>query len=1129
MSLSSNFASSPSNNEKRTITPGSQLSSSSIIQRRKDDATIKTLKRQLRDAQNVVKVVLGVDEVDKKACIKAAQQVSSMQSEMTKLRDDYKAARDEQEELERRMEMINGESTNGNKGRNMGANGFDKNEYFSQSYEEHLESKLAATQELLDEREAELKILREQLATRSEAIDQSQNKKEIEQLRIDLIEARSEVEELERERELNMGEIASLTKQLRNLPGQQAKNANADYQDLEEARARIEKLERERLARLSKEKELLRQLKETKSELGKYADNDSNLDYVQRVAFLEKDLAEKQSIATELASKEAEIKQLRFEIDELSKHSSRWEIAASESSAQVLKMANQIEETQHSVAALERQLKDKQFELGKYKDCDSNLDYVNRVAVLERELSAKETKVLLDRALKDEEIRKLRLEIDELSKHSSSWENAASESSAQVLKMATHIEETRNCVANLEIQLKETKSKLAKYKDCDSNLDYVQRVADLERELSAKEAKAIYDLAVKEEEIRQIRFESQEQCRLSTRWETAANELSTQVLKMERNIEEMQKYVTELEIENRDLIDQMEGAETLIAELEDKHWLRDQKLAGLTTMYHESAQKLKMLENENDAMRSSFSNIDDSLQPFNFAMAATESKPLARNDEVDDELKKKNKELRRKVQRLSNDLEKSAINLGRMAKELDDARTSAENFRAMSLKGEQEKKKLENDLLEMEERISATEKKRVNDASLALGLGAKEIATNTRILKLQQEKRTLERKLKELSEKQEPNQQSVADKWEPFESQMKLQESQSIILKLQTELVAAKREIHELCQALKSERAARASDVNKLTKSLEESQAQVAIIEKRNIGSKPLGNSGNDNRQSESNAYTEPLVHDLQSQLVAKDEDIRRWEEQYTMQVDQVNGLRQQLTETLSKLEDLEYERNFNDAKLMELRLVNTVMMQSDDDELHRILADKAIQCAELETKFARAQKDSAIKTNIIEKLEMECAMNKAKVAELSAIWDSQALDEKARKAVILKAMEVAEQLNDALQRIEQLEIENERSTEKASSLAVKLANSVKMVDDLAEKLTSALSEKAELEKTLKAGGIPVGDVENKSTNLKRLFAFAGSNPVKPEGSERLQPVDDIAKPTTTRREPPASLLSGQL
>jgi predicted nuclease with TOPRIM domain len=76
--------------------------------------------------------------------------------------------------------------------------------------------------------------------------------------------------------------------------------------------------------------------------------------------FLEKDLAEKQSIATELASKEAEIKQLRFEIDELSKHSSRWEIAASESSAQVLKMANQIEETQHSVAALERQLKDTQ-------------------------------------------------------------------------------------------------------------------------------------------------------------------------------------------------------------------------------------------------------------------------------------------------------------------------------------------------------------------------------------------------------------------------------------------------------------------------------------------------------------------------------------------------------------------------------------------------------------------------------------------------------------------------------------------------------------------------------------------------------------------------------------------------
>jgi small-conductance mechanosensitive channel len=53
---------------------------------------------------------------------------------------------------------------------------------------------------LLDVREADLKILREQLATSSEAIDQTQNEEEIEQLRIDLIEARSEVEELEEKR-----------------------------------------------------------------------------------------------------------------------------------------------------------------------------------------------------------------------------------------------------------------------------------------------------------------------------------------------------------------------------------------------------------------------------------------------------------------------------------------------------------------------------------------------------------------------------------------------------------------------------------------------------------------------------------------------------------------------------------------------------------------------------------------------------------------------------------------------------------------------------------------------------------------------------------------------------------------
>jgi chromosome segregation ATPase len=947
-----------SQKEHRPITP---VSRSSVVvgQKNEEDCEdISSLEQQLRDAQYVVKAILGVENVDRNACLKAARQVATMQSEVTQLREGYQAALDEQEELERRLEDLDGKTMQFHGDGRVGANGLadhtgvDKSEYFTESYEEHLESQLASMRELLDQREADMEKLQR------ESPNQQRNVEETERLKKDLHEARNEIDELEQERELNMGEIVSLTKQTRNVPGQQAAVANADYQDLEEARIRVAKLQQERLVRMTNEEELSRQL------------------------------------------------------DEAHAH------------------------------------------LGNYKDCDSDLDYVQRVALLEKRLTENDAKALIVLARKDVEIEKLRLEMHDQSVQSNSWEAAASESSAQILKMASYLDET-------------------------------------------------------------------------------------------------QDYQATLEIENRDLLEQLEEADTKIAEFEDKHWMRDQKLAGLTTMYQASIRKLKVLEDKNDATRSSFSNPD-------LLTEEAEDSGSARSGSVElKELKSTNKELRRKMQDLSSNLETSERKIEKMASNLEVSKAKELTIRAKILELEEEKKKMENDLLEMEDRVHATEKKRTSDASLALGLGAKEVATNTRILKLEQEKRTMEKRLFEMQEKNGAKEESVVDSGEKLDTNMQLQTSRSTINKLQSELVESKREIEESQHSLESERSARTFDVKKLTKDLEESQAKVSVFEKkfeRYLRQGPLGGANDnslptsigENAGNNASVDSEARAQDLVSQLVAKDNQLRKWEEDHAMQVDQVNGLRERLTEALTNMEDLEYESNFNNAKVQELTLVNTSMMQSDDDELHGILRDKAVQCAELETKLAKAEKDATERKKAIEKLEMERSVNKAKVAELSSIWDSQAQGEKARKAVLMKAMEVADQLNESLQRIEQLEIEKERSAAKAGSLGLKLSKSVQMVDELAEKLEAEVREKNEMEQIMRAAGVTVVDLDNKSSQRheaprKRVFSFApGANQIKPEENERIKQLEealtqqraaiaDLTKTATPRPQPPAGLLSGQL
>lgn len=908
---------------------GSHRSLSSILGPPNDTEEIAALKRQLSDAHGFIKVVLQVDRIDETSCLRAARKVTAMHSELQKLRLDYETACEEKEQLERQ---------GGRQARAIG-----KGDYVSESYEEHLESTVASMQELLSQRDAEVTKLRKEVVVAKASQNRQNYEEQLRKLQKDLSDAKNEVEDLERERDLNLGEIASLTMLLRNAPSQQAASATADYQDLEEARIRVEKLERERTERISKEKELQRRVSEYKSELAKY------------------------------------------------------------------------------------------------KDCDSGLDYVDRVVVLEKRLAEQEANAMKNLASKDSEMEKLKLVIQDQAKQSANWEAAASESSAQVLKMASHIEET-------------------------------------------------------------------------------------------------QTYLAELETENNQLVEQLDAAEMRIAELDDKHWLRDQKLAGLTTLYRDTERKLKSMESENDVMRTSFSNLDVSMPSLGFPVDTI--RPLE-----DEGLKKKNKNLRRKVQELLNELERSSTNLDAVSKDLEEFKARDFNNREKIQKLEEEKKVIENELFDMELRVQATEKKRTNDSSmsLTLGLEAKEVATNTRILKLEQEKRSLERQLLEFSEKQAVNERKAVHSWDAFS---KGTNSSSMVERLEAELLVAKRELEESQLALESERSARTSDVNKLTKCLEESQAKVAALEKRferYLGPKPLDGGNEDSGQpSETNGHGESVatVQELQIQLAARNEEIRIWEEKHSMQVEQVTGLRDQLTEALTSLEDLEYERNFNDAKVMELTQMNSSLMQSDEEDLHRLLADKAVQCADLATKLTKAEKESADRQKRVEKLEMECAINKAKVAELSAIWDSQALDEKARKAVIMKAMEVAEQLNDALLRIEQLEMENEESSAKAAALGAKLSNSVQMVDDLSEKLEAALVDKIDLENKLKAAGFVIGDPDNKPAIRRPMFSFSGGNYTKPEVGEQMKswavslPQNapaDLSKPITPPRQPPAELLSGQL
>jgi chromosome segregation ATPase len=908
---------------------GSHRSLSSILGPPNDTEEMASLKRQLADAQGFIKVVLQVDKIDETSCVRAARQVTEMHSELKKLRLDYKTACDEKEQLERQGDRQ--------------ARAIGKGDYVSESYEEHLESTVKSMQKLLGQQEAELTKLRKEVAVTKESQNQQNHEEQLRQLRKDLSEAKNEVDELERERDLNLGEIASLTMLLRNAPSQQAASATADYQDLEEARIRVEKLERERADRISKEKELLRRVSEYK------------------------------------------------------------------------------------------------FELAKYKDCDSGLDYVDRIVVLEKRLAEQEANAMKNSATNNAEIEKLKLVIQDQTKQSASWEAAASESSAQVLKMASHIEET-------------------------------------------------------------------------------------------------QTFLAELESENHDLVEQLETAEMRIAELDDKHWLRDQKLAGLTTLYRDTERKLKSMEIENDVMRTSFSNLEVSIPALGFPVDTV--RPLE-----DEGLRKKNKNLRRKVQELLNELERSSMNVAALSKDLEEFVARDFNNRMKIQKLEEEKKLIENTLFEMELRVQATEKKRTNDSSmsLTLGLEAKEVATNTRILKLEQEKRSLERQLLELSEKQAVNERKSIPIWDAFS---KGENSSSMVEKIQAELLVAKRELEESHLALESERSARTSDMNKLTKCLEESQAKVAALEKRferYLGPKPLDSGNEDLGQSSgTNGHGESVatVQELQTQLAAKNEEIRIWEEKHSMQVEQVTGLRDQLTEALTSLEDLEYERNFNNAKVMELTQMNSSLIQSDEEDLHRLLADKAVQCADLATKLTKAEKESADRQERVEKLEMECAINKAKVAELSAIWDSQALDEKARKAVIMKAMEVAEQLNDALLRIEQLEMENEESSAKAAALGAKLSNSVQMVDDLSQKLVAALVDKTDLENKLKAAGVVIGDPDSKPVVRRPMFSFSGGIYTKPEVGEQVKSLAvnlpqsasaDLSMQTSPPQQPPAELLSGQL
>jgi chromosome segregation ATPase len=578
--------------------------------------------------------------------------------------------------------------------------------------------------------------------------------------------------------------------------------------------------------------------------------------------------------------------------------------------------------------------------------------------------------------------------------------------------------------------LEQYKEKLGKYQDCDSGVDYVQRVITLENQVQAAERQRLLDVTAKVEEIEVIKTNSQQELwSQGAKWERKFQKSASQIRKLERRLEEAQTYIQEMEKDNQALSQQLEDAETKIAEIEDSSWMRDQKLAGITTMYQKTSEMLKELQVKYDTLSStavakietssSLGNDDDSLLSKSDRKTNGVAKPTKG---VFREYEAKNKELRQKLKhsmKLCQEHEITIADLSKKLKLLKDANDRKRNEESLNSKPQ------------------ASDSSKEKNSDMKLKTSEKMRFTN-QIGNLTRENADLKKKLVKLEKQTNQIQQKNSIEG------MDAANGSSLPGVPVNEWKITSQKLKEALETLESERKAHREDITRLTKELDESRNRITEQETRTQGTIP---------------------DDVQQQLDAKTEEIQQMRKNHAGVEEQLGLLRSHLTETMTKLEQLEHERNFSEAKIMELRTMNVARIGSDEEKLNHLLIEKAVRCAELETKLSQVEKSLSERTKKIECLQAEYASNQATMtAELIALRECQVSDDKAKKAVIGKAMEVAEQLNDALQRMEELEDEKEKSLTRAATLEIQLALCTQTIQDLTNQLRIAQCEVSRLE-----------------------------------------------------------------
>ena len=200
-------------------------------------------------------------------------------------------------------------------------------------------------------------------------------------------------------------------------------------------------------------------------------------------------------------------------------------------------------------------------------------------------------------------------------------------------------------------------------------------------------------------------------------------------------------------------------------------------------------------------------------------------------------------------------------------------------------------------------------------------------------------------------------------------------------------------------------------------------------------------------------------------------------EQQQQLLMDQVDELRSHLQLWQTQVEDLELERNFTQAKVYELNQLLSIETKSDAE---KALHAKAMDFAEVSTKLEVVMTDLSLTKSQKEKLEQECKVNKAKVTELSRLWDSQSNIDQVREDTKLQIGQVMESLQKREKQITELEIERERYVKKATGLSIELAGLKSTIDELTEKIQHQASIINENVAIIKSAGINREDVLSK-------------------------------------------------